>query len=232
MSRLSVLIGVLAVSLAILLSGAQSTQAASCTFVLGFKAIHDQIPDIVGDCTSDEYHGANGDGLQNTVAWHGKGGLLAWRKADNWTAFTDGANTWVNGPNGLQKRPNDQRFPFENDRPTQPAPAAPTATAAPAPQAHDYFVQRLARPSQVRAGGAVSLCAKLSSPTLPPVGGLTARIRYNGVDYQAITALPSGEACVTVPVTSGCGFDAWINYQGVDIESPGWAGASCQVLRY
>ncbi len=26
---------------------------------------------------------------------------MAWRKADNWTAFTNGYKTWLNGPNGL-----------------------------------------------------------------------------------------------------------------------------------
>ena len=37
----------------------------------------------------------NGDGLQETTAWHGKGGLMVWRKADNFTAFTDGYRTWI-----------------------------------------------------------------------------------------------------------------------------------------
>jgi hypothetical protein len=77
--------------------------------VLGFKTLHDMIPSTVGDCTTDEYHNPdNGDGLQLTT-----GGLLVWRKADNWTAFTNGSTTWVNGPFGLQSRPNEQRFPWE-----------------------------------------------------------------------------------------------------------------------
>ena len=91
-------------------------KAANCEFTLGFKALHDMIPDIVGECKTNEYHNAqNGDGLQETTAWHGKGGLLVWRKADNWTAFTDGENTWVNGPQGLQKRGNCERFAWEKD---------------------------------------------------------------------------------------------------------------------
>jgi len=81
-----------------------------CFFVLGFAELHDLIPDIVGDCLDNEYHGANGDGLQDTTD-----GLLAWRKADNWTAFTDGANTWINGPFGLETRPNTVRFTWEGD---------------------------------------------------------------------------------------------------------------------
>jgi hypothetical protein len=206
-------------------------QAADCQFILGFKTIHDLIPDKVGACKTNEYHNPqNGDGLQETVAWHGKGGLLVWRKADNWTAYTDGSRTWVNGPNGLQERSNDERFPWEGDnKPAQPP--APTATAVPNPTAHDYFVQRSARPNQVRPGGAVTLCAKLSSPTLPPVGGLPVRIRYDGNDYQATTQLPDGNGCVTVAVTKGCDFQAWITYQGQELESPIYAAASCQVLR-
>jgi hypothetical protein len=131
MRRSTVLLGMAALTLAILLAGAQpqSTQAAGCTFILGFKTIHDLIPDKVGDCKTDEYHNPqNGDGLQETTAWHGKGGLLVWRKADNWTAYTDGSRTWVNGPNGLQERSNDQRFPWE-----AAPPPAPTAAPAPPP---------------------------------------------------------------------------------------------------
>src|SRR5204863_3884925 len=54
-------------------------------------------------------HAPNGDALQSTA-----GGMLVWRKVDNWTAFTDGATTWINGPFGVQSRPNDQRFDWES----------------------------------------------------------------------------------------------------------------------
>jgi hypothetical protein len=37
-----------------------SVAAANCQFVFGFKAMHDLIPQIVGDCLVDEHHGANG----------------------------------------------------------------------------------------------------------------------------------------------------------------------------
>ncbi|HEY3115957.1 MAG TPA: Hint domain-containing protein, partial [Chloroflexota bacterium] len=89
---------------------------ALCQFQLGFAAIHDQLPSIVGDCIDNEANAANGDSLQHTTA-----GLLAWRKADNLAAFTDGTNTWVNGPDGIQERPNADRFPFEHDQLSQPA---------------------------------------------------------------------------------------------------------------
>ena len=87
-------------------------------FILGFKALADQIPEIVGLPTEDEHHNPeNGDGLQLTTK-----GLMVWRKADNWTAFTDGFRTWINGPNGLQERLNTDRFPWE--QPPIPSPVA------------------------------------------------------------------------------------------------------------
>src|SRR5689334_10801324 len=73
---------------------------AACQFSYGFRDLAAQIPDIVGSCLEDEWHGLNGDGLQRTT-----GGLLVWRKADNWTAFTNGSITWLNGPFGLAARP-------------------------------------------------------------------------------------------------------------------------------
>lgn len=81
----------------------------ACRFVQGFATLHDLIPDVVGECLENEWHNPeNGDALQRTT-----GGLLVWRKADNWTAFTDGDRTWVNGPNGLEQRRNTERFPWE-----------------------------------------------------------------------------------------------------------------------
>ncbi len=87
----------------------QAVAGSSCQFTLGFKTLHDMIPDIVGECLVDEhYNPNNGDGLQETSR-----GLMVWRKSDNWTAFTDGYRTWINGPYGLQTRLNTDRFPWE-----------------------------------------------------------------------------------------------------------------------
>ncbi len=80
----------------------------ACHYQLGFAALYDRIPTIVGDCLDNEAYAANGDSVQHTT-----GGLLVWRKSDNWTAFTDGYRTWVAGPYGLQERLNSQRFPWE-----------------------------------------------------------------------------------------------------------------------
>lgn len=97
--------------LVLLLLAASPAAARTCQFRLGFKTLHDLIPGVVGDCLENEhYNPVNGDSLQRTT-----GGLLVWRKADNWTAFTDGAITWINGPGGLQLRPNDRRFCWEGD---------------------------------------------------------------------------------------------------------------------
>ena len=76
-----------------------------CEIVLGFatlKALVDDAegPNKVGICVENEqFHPDTGRSLQKTI-----GGLLIWRKADNWTAFTDGNRTWVKGPFGLQSR--------------------------------------------------------------------------------------------------------------------------------
>jgi beta propeller repeat protein len=85
---------------------ARPPSGGPCEFTLGFKLLRDLIPGIVGACLENEWHNAeNGDGLQQTT-----GGLLVWRKADNWTAFTNGSITWLNGPCGLQTRPNTGPF--------------------------------------------------------------------------------------------------------------------------
>jgi mono/diheme cytochrome c family protein len=138
----------------------------TCVFTLGFKALHDQIPDLVGDCLENEHFNVqNGNAEQRT-----KGGLLVWRKADNWTAFTNGATTWINGPDGLASRPNaGPLFPWEAATPPQPAPAQPAATppsqpaATPAPQPAGTTASGAAGPnaSQIQAGSQVfaQVCA-------------------------------------------------------------------------
>src|SRR4051794_36231257 len=98
------LAAILALALPVIWSGSGIVRVSDspCEFRLGFRALHDLIPDVVGNCASDETHNPqNGDALQQTTR-----GLLVWRKADNWTAFTDGSISWLNGPCGLQSRPN------------------------------------------------------------------------------------------------------------------------------
>jgi hypothetical protein len=129
------------VVVAALLPGPVEAQSG-CQFTLGFKALRDLIPERVGDCLDNESHNPeNGDGLQHTTAWHGQGGLLVWRKADNWTAFTDGATTWIRGPLGLQSRPNNGPL-FAWEAPTGGRGVEPAASPR-------LLVVRGARPGQI-----------------------------------------------------------------------------------
>jgi hypothetical protein len=81
---------------------------ATPRFSLGFKALADQIPDIVGQPIENEHYMANGDSIQRTTT-----GMMVWRKLDNLAAFTDGSRTWINGPAGVECRDNSQRFEWE-----------------------------------------------------------------------------------------------------------------------
>jgi hypothetical protein len=96
---------------------------APCQLTGGFKTLGEMVPEV-GQCLEDAHaEAATGNTLQKTT-----GGLLVWRRVGNWTAFTDGANTWVNGPFGLQQRLATERFDWEDA--LEPAPA--TAAGAPA----------------------------------------------------------------------------------------------------
>lgn len=116
-------------------------QAQGCRYVLGFEAIYTQAPDVVGPCKTNEQYDPNGNAQQQTA-----NGMMEWRKADNFTAFTDGYRSWVNGPCGLEMRLNSERFAWEANPEGLPvavsrcggaagiaqSPAAPPAAAPPA----------------------------------------------------------------------------------------------------
>ena len=91
--------------------------AASCSLVLGFASFRERLGTaIVGDCLDDQFSTASGNAQQHTT-----GGLLTWRNADNWLAFSDGYQSWVDGPDGIRRRLNTERFPWElDDRPLPP----------------------------------------------------------------------------------------------------------------
>ncbi|MGI8916828.1 MAG: DUF4232 domain-containing protein [Chloroflexota bacterium] len=125
---------------------AAASTATSCRFVLGFAALQALIPGVVGACLDDEQHNpANGDALQDTT-----NGLLVWRKADNFTAFTDGYWTWMNGPFGLQERLNSQRFSWEAN-PTG-LPIIPVAVPPPLGRCHSGDLVISQRHGQVAVG--------------------------------------------------------------------------------
>jgi len=130
---------VLCILVLTLVFAASATLAPAQTppvFKLGFEALADRIPDVVGVPVENEYFNLpNGNSEQHTTK-----GLMVWRKADNWTAYTNGYMTWVNGPNGVQSRLNTDRFDWEKDEPVAAAPtevplqlppAAPAPTAQP-----------------------------------------------------------------------------------------------------
>ncbi len=109
--------------LALWLLPAAPIAADGCEFILGFKTLHDLDAADIGDCVDNQAFASNGDAQQHTTK-----GLMAWRKADNWTAFTNGYMTWINGPQGLASRLNTDRFTWEAQLPPPQAPATPTAT--------------------------------------------------------------------------------------------------------
>ena len=82
--------------------------AQTCKFQSGFKLLHDLLPDIVGECLENEQWVVEGTRQRTT------GGLLVWRRADNWTAFTDGYRTWSIGPRGLHQQSNAASFGWQS----------------------------------------------------------------------------------------------------------------------
>lgn len=113
---------------------ASAQSSASCTFQLGFASLADSLGGLTGKCLENEYFNPlNGNAEQHTT-----NGLLYWRKMDGTTAFTDGYQTWLSGPYGLQVRLNAERYDWEAidppaaqplGQPAQPAQPAPTAPA-------------------------------------------------------------------------------------------------------
>ena len=85
-----------------------------CEFVLGFASLKSLIDDaegpaVVGECLENEgFNPMLGEAHQQTT-----GGLMVWRKADNWTGFSDGQRTWIHGPEGLQSRLDTELLDWE-----------------------------------------------------------------------------------------------------------------------
>ena len=107
------------------ISAAAVTQAVPCVDAFQFSALRDQIPEIVGECTSDTIDVPSGGYLRvetngltifvdsADVVQITSRGVLEHRRADGFAEFTDGATTWIAGPCGLQSRPRDFSFPWE-----------------------------------------------------------------------------------------------------------------------
>ena len=107
---------VVLVTVLFVLTPASVGATAHCEFILGFAALKAAIdeaegPEKVGACLENQRFAANGNAEQRTT-----GGLMVWRKQDNFTAFTDGYRTWATGPQGLQVRLNTESFAWEPPR--------------------------------------------------------------------------------------------------------------------
>jgi hypothetical protein len=144
--------------------------AEDCQFILGFQTLHDLLGSIVGNCLDNEQHNpANGDGLQQTT-----GGLLVWRKADNFTAFTTGYRTFVNGPTGLETRLNTQRFAWEAN--PEGLPVAPDAYVGAAQFQHRPGPTLQFAPSGLSGSGPLRF--QVTGTGFPPGEALTLQGTY------------------------------------------------------
>ena len=153
-----------------------------CRFVQGFATVRERIGAAkVGACLEDErVNPENGNTEQRT-----SGGLLVWRQVDSTTAFTDGNTTWVIGPDGLQTRPNSERFSWERD-PVRPS--GPTAAASPAPN------PVVGRPAGSPQAAPAATQAPAASPAAiratPPSGAVGQRDPDAGVEPLNLTTCP------------------------------------------
>jgi predicted esterase len=111
-----------------------------CRFVGGFAALRAAAgPAVVGDCVEDERSvpATGGGGAQQRTTR----GLLTWRRAEPWATFTDGQQTWIDGPSGLKRRLNTERFAWEGDAASSGLPVRypPEVRVAETPQ-HPAYV--------------------------------------------------------------------------------------------
>ena len=179
-------------------SAAPVAQTNACQFQLGFAALRAALPDRVGDCLDNEqFNATNGNAEQHTTAWHRNGGLLVWRKADNWTAFTDGGTTWINGPSGIQSRPNaGPCFAWESCRTSTSEPPS-TRTGTPVLTAPLLRPIDLSIPEKYRTG-------RLATPrqlNVPP--GFSASVFASGLPGARFMALGSDGTVYVTGISSG-----------------------------
>jgi hypothetical protein len=121
-------VGLIAAGLPCMVSATPLSQSG-CQFTDGFRALREQLGEVVGDCLENaRAEPSSGNVLQRTT-----GGLMVWRARGNWTAFTDGNTTWLAGPFGLQQRGATERFDWEEVMAPINPPTAPAPAAAPAP---------------------------------------------------------------------------------------------------
>ncbi|HLG72664.1 MAG TPA: C39 family peptidase [Chloroflexota bacterium] len=210
--------------------------APGCQFVLGFAALHDADPADVGACTDNQAFAANGDSIQHTTR-----GMLAWRKADNWTAFTDGYQTWLNGPNGLVRRFNDEWFeweaypaethgiPVDEDPPAPPSPTEVglgplihtdqtmdnCGPAAIAEVLRYYGITKTQQELQsiLRAGNPTGMTTSVIAPYIRSLG-LRAAVQPNGTDAQLKALIRAGLPPIVEQTVSAA--DSQLHYRALE----------------
>jgi predicted double-glycine peptidase len=210
--------------------------ANDCRFVLGFAALHDAAPSDIGSCLDNQAFAANGDAIQHTAK-----GMLVWRKADNWTAFTNGYRTWLNGPDGLVTRFNDEWFEWEaypaetNGVPVQedPPAAASSSEVSLGPLIHTdqaldncgpaaiaevlryYGITKSQQELQaiLRVGNPTGMSTDVIQPYVARLG-LRARVRSNGTDAQVKSLVRAGLPPIVEQTVSSS--DSQLHYRAIE----------------
>jgi hypothetical protein len=102
--HIGLILGVLATPVTPRVPPAGAQGQPDCQFLFGFAELRAALGEAVaGGCLENQRTVANGNAEQRTTR-----GLFVWRKADNWTAFTDGYRTWVGGPYGVRQHRNSE----------------------------------------------------------------------------------------------------------------------------
>ncbi|MFN8637812.1 MAG: hypothetical protein U0893_28505 [Chloroflexota bacterium] len=98
-----------------------------CTFHPRLDELRARIGgELVGFCIDVPQVEPSGNARQRTTR-----GELFWNEAERRVAFTDGAHTWLNGPSGIVRRRNEERFEWERDAAAGPRPATTTRVLPP-----------------------------------------------------------------------------------------------------
>jgi hypothetical protein len=174
----------------------------SCQFVGDFATVRELVgPETVGDCLEDEHVNADGGTEQRTT-----GGTLTRRETDNVVVFTDGVTSWVNGPNGLQSRPNDERFGWESDPDPQPQ-TPPSADEASTDSQLLPGMPALfgVAPSQDPADGATATSAPAPAAPVSPTDAPTpmAAVAQGGAATPTRAATPGTSSAPMAPSAPG-----------------------------
>jgi hypothetical protein len=208
------LLALMAVAAAAFTFGGVALAQEAPRFKLGFKGLADMIPNVVGTPLENEHYAANGDSMQQTTT-----GLMVWRKADNVTAFTNGSETWLLGPDGLQERSNNERFPWETQAETAtPAPAPsptppPTPAPSPSPAATPTPTPTPAPPAKPALQG--------SQPNIIQGQGLEANTDWILGEVHNVDTRPAYNVVVTAKLVSSSGSVVGMGNQMFPYLGPG-----------